>query len=78
MKTRFTITLEPEAHQRAKRAASARKTSVSGLIESLLQSVRAVETPSVVDRMMGAAVLRDSGDAPDPRMNALRAKYLKA
>ena len=77
MKTRVTITLEPEAHQRAKRTASARKTSVSGLIESLLQTATAAEMPSVVDRMIGSAVLKDPADAADPRMDVLRAKYLK-
>ena len=70
--------LNPEAHPRAKRTVSALKTSVFGLIESLLQSVAVVETPSIVDRMIGATVLRDAGDAPDSRMDALRAKYLKA
>lgn len=77
MKTRVTITLNTEAHQRAKRTAFARKTSVSGLIESLLQSATVAETPSVVDRMIGAAALRDPGGAADPRMDALRAKYMK-
>lgn len=68
--------MEPEAHQRAKRTAAARRTSVSGLIESLLQSSEA-ETPSVVERMIGAAALWAPGDAHDPRMGALRDKYMK-
>ncbi len=77
MKTRITITLDPAAHERAKRTASARKTSVSGLIESLIQSATAPEISSVVDRMIGSASLRNPAPAPDPRMDALRAKYLK-
>lgn len=77
MKTRITITLDPAAHQRAKRTASARKTSVSGLIESLLQSATACEAPSLVDRMIGSASLRAPAPSPDPLMDALQAKYLK-
>lgn len=77
MKTRITITLDPAAHQRAKRTASARKTSVSGLIESLLKSATVPEAPSLVDRMIGSASLRAPASAPDPLMDALQAKYLK-
>ena len=38
MKTRVTITLDPEVHRLAKQKARRKHTTVSGLIESLLQS----------------------------------------
>ncbi|MDD5200493.1 MAG: DUF6364 family protein [Terrimicrobiaceae bacterium] len=77
MKTRVTITLDPAAHQRAKRTARARKTSVSGLIESLLQSAAAPGSSSLVDQMTGSASLRFSAEGSDPLYDALHSKYLE-
>jgi len=77
MKTRITITLDPAAHQRAKRTARARKTSVSGLIETLLESVVDPSPPSLVDRMIGSATLRSPADGSDPLYDALAAKHLR-
>lgn len=60
MKTRVTITLDPEVHARARPIARARRTTVSGLIEALLRSPEAAGTgrSSPVDEMLGSAELR--------------------
>ena len=78
MKTRVTITLDPISHQRAKRTARARKTSVSGLIESLLQSATTPPSSSLVDSMIGSASLRTSASGSDPLYDVLQSKYLKS
>jgi len=77
MKTRVTITLDPATHQRAKRTARARKTSVSGLIGTLLESAAASTAPSVVDQMTGSATLRSPAVGTDPLYEALASKHLK-
>jgi hypothetical protein len=75
MKTRATITIDPELHARAKRMAKQRQTSVSGLFEHFLKSHPDSDI-SAVDQMVGAASLREL-DADDVRGQALAAKYLK-
>ena len=77
MKTRVTITLDPAIHQRAKRTARARKTSVSGLIETLLESAELPAKTSLVDRMTGSASLRSPAVGNDPLYDALAAKHLE-
>lgn len=78
MKTRITITLEPEIHRRAKRTAQTRHTTVSGLIETLLQSAdTASQYPSLVDDMLGAGVLRESAPGKDALYDALRDRHIK-
>lgn len=77
MKTRVTITLDPAVHQRAKRAARARRTSVSGLIESLLESAATPAATSRVDRMIGSASLRSPSPGEDPLYDALASKHLE-
>jgi hypothetical protein len=75
MKTRATITIDPKLHARAKRLARQRRTSVSGLFESFLR-----EQPepggSLVDEMIGKSRLKEASDQPDPRREALIAKYI--
>lgn len=78
MKTRVTITLDPAIHQRAKRAARARKTSVSSLIETLLESAAPLSTVSLVDQMIGSASLRSPEMGTDPLYDALASKHLKS
>jgi hypothetical protein len=78
MKTRVTITLDPSTHRRAKRTAAARHTTVSGLIENLLEAAATPPAPSVVDEMIGSATLRDSAPGADPLYDALKARYLDA
>jgi predicted transcriptional regulator len=77
MKTRVTITLDPEVHRRAKKAAEKRHTTVSGLIEALLQSVSAPKKKSAVAEMTGIASLREPAPGTDPRYDGLKAKYLR-
>ena len=77
MKTRVTITLDPSIHRAAKRVARARSTTVSGLIESLLASASGAPGESIVDGMIGSAVLRETAPGEDPLADALRAKYLR-
>jgi hypothetical protein len=74
-KTRVTITLAPATHQRAKRTAAKRNTTVSGLIDALLQSAETPTQASLVNQMIGAATLRDPAPELDPLFNALKAKY---
>lgn len=75
MKTRATITIDPNLHARAKRLAKQRKTSVSGLFEQFLKS-QPENGVSAVDQMLGSASLREI-DAGDVRGRALAEKYLK-
>ncbi|HUF62240.1 MAG TPA: DUF6364 family protein [Verrucomicrobiales bacterium] len=76
MKTRVTITLDPEAHRIAKSTARARKTTVSGLIESLIRSSSG-KPSSLVDSMIGSAELRTPAQRSDALFDALKAKLLK-
>jgi len=77
MKSRVTITLDPEVHRRARQRAVKRKTTVSGLIESLLQSETSVKKTDLVRSMTGSASLRAPEPGADPLHDALRAKYLR-
>jgi len=77
MKTRVTITLDPELHAHAKRVARARRTSVSGLFEEFLRKTPATRSKeSLVDSMIGCAELRTPAPGTDPLHDALRAKFL--
>jgi hypothetical protein len=77
MKTRATITIDPELHARAKRMAQQRQTSVSGLFEQFLKSSQLEDGISAVDQMIGSASLRDLSPE-DVRGQALADKYLKS
>lgn len=81
MKSRVTITLDPQVHTRAKQAARARRTTLSGLIESLLRSAAAAPTRapdgrSLVDEMVGSAELRSSAPGSDALFDALHARHI--
>lgn len=80
MKSRVTITLDPHVHARAKLAARARRTTVSGLIESFLRSPAAAPEArsggSLVDEMLGSAELRDVQPGTDPLYDALHARHI--
>ncbi len=78
MKKRVTITLDPQIHDRAKRVARARKTTLSGLVESCLKgsSLETERSGTLVDEMIGSASLRDPPENPDPLFNELRRKYV--
>ena len=77
MKTRVTITLDPEVHALAKRTARARRTTVSGLIENFLRSpATAGKSASRVDRMLGAGKLRSLKRGRDPLHDALYDRFI--
>jgi len=62
----------PEMHARAKRAARARRTTVSGLIETFLRSPQAAgKDVSLVDEMLGSGQLRAVKRARDALYDAL-------
>lgn len=77
MKTRVTITLDPEVHARAKRAARARRTTVSGLIETFLRSPEAASKDrSLVGEMLGSGELRAVRRGRDALYDALRDRHI--
>lgn len=79
MKSRVTITLDPDVHARAKQAARTRRTTVSGLIESYLRSQAAAPAragPSLVDQMLGSGELRSVPAGADPLFDALHARHI--
>jgi hypothetical protein len=77
MKTRVTITLDPEVHRLAKQRARRKHTTVSGLIESLIQSEGSSGKADLVASMTGSASLRDPSPGSDPLYDALQAKYMR-
>jgi len=78
MKTRITITLDPGVHRRAKQTARKRKTTVSGLIESLLEDARGGQKKGLlVAKMKGACELREPSAGADPLYEALKARHLQ-
>jgi hypothetical protein len=75
MKTRVTLTLDPEVSHRGKLAARARGTTFSGLVEQLLnkETVSSVQgRPSFRDRWQGKLVFSEK---TGPRMDHLKKKY---
>ncbi len=77
MKTRVTITLDPEVHARAKRTARARRTTVSGLIERFLSSPQAADGDgSLVDEMLGSGELRSVKRGADPLYDELHRRLI--
>lgn len=77
MKTRVTITLDPEVHRLAKQVARRRKTTVSGLIASLVKTEAAPPKRGVVASMIGSATLREPAAGTDPLFEALSKKYVR-
>ena len=77
MKTRVTITLDPEVHRLAKQSARRQRTSVSGLITSLVQAEAASSKQGIVAEMIGCASLRKPATGSDPLFEALTAKHLR-
>ncbi len=77
MKTRVTITLDPEIHRLAKQIARKKHTTVSGLIESLLQTEAVPKQKGIVASMVGIASLRSPAPGTDPLYDALQAKHLR-
>lgn len=77
MKTRVTITLDPEVHRLAKQTARQRKTTVSGLIASLVRAESGAPKGGIVADMIGSASLREPAGSEDPLFKALSEKYLR-
>jgi hypothetical protein len=75
MRTRATSTIDPSLHARSKRLAKQRRSSASGLFETLITEQPETEA-SVVEQMLGSASLK-SAKTDDPRRAALEAKYLR-
>jgi len=77
MKTRVTITLDPEVHAHAKRTARARRTTVSGLIEKFLSSPEAAgNDASLVDEMLGCSELRAVKHGQDILYDELHGRFI--
>lgn len=76
MKTRATLTVDPDLHARAKRLAKQRKTTVSGLFEKYIAS-QPDPQGSRVDELIGSASLKAAPKRPDSKREHLEAKYLK-
>jgi len=76
MKTRVTITLDPEVHDRAKHVARARRTTVSGMIEAYLRSPAVGKTGFLVDKMIGSARVRTVKRGRDPLFDALYDRHI--
>ena len=77
MKTRVTITLDPEVHRLAKQTARRRKTTVSGLIASLVKAEAKPTKRGIVAGMVGSASLREPAPGSDPLFEALVKKHLR-
>ncbi|MGI9045281.1 MAG: DUF6364 family protein [Burkholderiales bacterium] len=77
MKTRVTITLGPDVHAHAKQVARARRTTVSGLIETFFRAQQSGKgRSSVVDDMVGSAELRAVNPGAEPLHDALHARHI--
>lgn len=76
MKTRLTVTIDPEVLERAKKLAYARKTNVSALVEELLRSspISSPTEPDFAARWAGKFSVAPTR-ADDERMKALKAKF---
>lgn len=77
MKTRVTITLDPEVHRLAKQMARQRKTTVSGLIASLVKAEAKPTKRGIVAGMVGSASLREPAAGSDRLFEALEKKRLR-
>lgn len=76
MKTRITITVDPEVVRHGKRVAQARETSLSALIEGLLREQRPGErqqSGTFSQRWQGRLSVRD--DSTDQLLQAMKAKH---
>jgi hypothetical protein len=77
MKTRVTVTLDPEVLRMAKAVAQMRRTNVSALIEESLRHAAEESSPrpakSFVQRWIGKFEIRD--DADDELLQALKKRY---
>lgn len=77
MKTRITVTIDPQIVRRAKRIAHLRRTSVSALIEEFLRQtpVEANAPGSSFARQWAGKFHVAASAKPDARLEALKARY---
>ena len=77
MKSRITLTMDPDVAKRAKKIAHARRTNVSALIEDLVRNASvtaARHEPSFAEKWTGKLHLRKPKSA-DPKLDALKKRY---
>jgi hypothetical protein len=77
MKSRITLTIDPEVARRAKRIAHARRTNVSALVEDLVRNASLSASNSqvsFVDKWTGKLRLKKS-DRSDTLLVALKKRY---
>jgi len=77
MKSRITLTMDPDVAKRAKKIAHARKTNVSALIEDLVRNASvtaARHDASFVEKWTGKLRVRKPKNA-DPKLEALKKRY---
>lgn len=76
MKSRVTITLDPEVVRKAKAVARARRTNLSALVEELLRQTteHAAPRPRFSRKWAGKLELRES-DGRDELLEALKQRY---
>jgi hypothetical protein len=77
MKDRITLTIDPGTARRAKKIAHERNTSVSALVEELLDSAYLtadMDTPSFVEKWAGKFKVRKRSKT-DPRLEELKRRY---
>jgi hypothetical protein len=76
MKSRVTLTIDPEVAGKAKKIAHARGTSVSALVEDLIRRtpVAAPAEQDFVEKWTGKLRVRKSSK-PDPRLEYLKKRY---
>jgi len=77
MKSRITLTMDPDVAKRARKIAHARKTNVSALIEDLVRNASvtaARQEPPFVEKWTGKLRVRKPKSA-DPKLEALKKRY---
>jgi hypothetical protein len=77
MKSRITLTMDPEVAKAAKRIAHARKTNVSALIEDLVRNASVATSrsrESFAEKWTGKLRVRKPKSV-DPRLDVLKKRY---
>lgn len=75
MKTRITLSVDPETSERARRLARERNTTVSGLFSEFVGTQEGLAAERFVEKWAGHAVVRENPG--DVRYEYLRQKYLR-
>lgn len=78
MKTRITLTIDPEVAENARSLARRRRTTVSGMVEDFLRRAApepAVPSASFSSRWRGHFALRPGSGGEDARLDGLLRRY---